>query len=119
MSDLHLTDEEVKELPGMGPFGEDAAYALWLWGECPAAPWDGISIASIFRTEFDKNEPTSAFDAVEATICHTRNTAQLRAALVYWWMKMGVAFNAKLSAEINECKKKVHAIDQALKEMRP
>ena len=56
MTDLHLTDEQAEELKSMGPLGEEAAYALWLWGECPAAPWAGISLASIFRTEFDKNE---------------------------------------------------------------
>ncbi len=129
MSDLHLTDEQAEELKSMGPLGEDAAHVLWLWGECPAAPWDGISLAAIFRTEFDRNEPTSAFDAVEATICYARNTARLRAALVYWTLKED-SVRATMKnlhtefdkfgprTEISQIRKTVEAIVQALKELR-
>lgn len=129
MSDFHLTDEQAEELKSMGPLGEEPAYALWLWRECPAAPWDGISLAAIFRTESDKNEPTSAFDAVEATICYARNTAELRAALAYWGLKYNIARDmanrkkqsehGQYAEERNQAWTQYQAIAKELKEMRP
>ena len=96
MSDLHLTDEQVKELKSMGPLGEEAVYELGLWRDTNSAPWthsridapeDGyfhiacpVVVESMPRPIIISGDHGGDADA----ICHARNTAELRAALVYW-----------------------------------
>ena len=145
MSDLHLTDEEVKELPGMGLLGEEAAYELGLWRHCTIGKWqhrtadygpyDDVRQREIIESDQQCDCPVTLFERHAGTekdgetVAYLQNTAELRAALVYWTLKED-SVRATMKnlhtefdkfgprTEISQIRKTVEAIVQALKELR-
>lgn len=122
MSDLRLTDEQVEELPTLGPLGEEAAYELGLWRMAWPAPWmEDKNIRAMgpdVNTHALGSDYPGCFSSFKVII-HARNTAKLRAALVYWVEKKRL--NKEWSGwwDLAHIDRKLEAIAAALKEMRP
>lgn len=139
MSDLHLTDEQVEELSSMGPLGEETAHELGLWRDANDPPWScgdlegfsyGVTCKSRGNVDFEVVRVGHGGDA--DAICHARNTAELRAALVYWLEKKhlnkeawyALNYESPVSPEwsgwwdLAHIDRKLEAIAAALKEMR-
>lgn len=91
MSDLHLTDEQLAELEGMGSLGEEAAYELRLRRKIG----DGGCVPDDCNRVMDSWQRCVYVSSVDFFLYYkdyqkyvARNTAELRAALVYWTLKL-------------------------------
>lgn len=133
MNDLYLTDDQVAELMEMCLAGEIAADELRLWRKASPAPW------SVQKNEFDEYapfigdqlflfhahaqeryiDPAQTYADANAAI-FSRNTAELRAAAVYW---VEVLYRRQLGSDYEFWSRKsilerIDAIAKAYAEMK-
>jgi hypothetical protein len=95
VSDLHLTDEQVEELSRMGSLSKHEVKALRLWRDADAGPWYYDTNHDVYRERCSDSAPIPVVECPAFTrecengraIIHARNTAELRAALMYWGEK--------------------------------
>ncbi len=112
MSDLHLTADQLAELPEMGIAGKMAADELLLWRKIYCwGPWEitddieDIAEALVtcrgYHSHYGEAPSMEWRDDDEArAIIHARSTAEIRAAKDYWTWKLVTTYNAALTASL-------------------